>query len=84
MKSLLFFSMEIPKIQFTMPLSYNEYDLATEDLFQMSARSFYVGDGSEKEIWLNFPEQLAVRDILTGQFTFDGLFYSDYPTYDNN
>jgi hypothetical protein len=65
-------------------VTINEYDLTTEDLFQMPARSLYVNDGSENEMWLNFPEQLAVKDSITGQFTFDGLSYSNYPAYESN
>lgn len=65
-------------------ITIDEYDLTTEDFFQMPARSLFVDDGSENEMWLNIPEQLAVRDSVTGQFMFEGLFYSDYPAYEND
>lgn len=66
-----------------MAVTLEEYDLTTGDFFQMPARSLYVDDGGLQARWINIPEQLAFRDSLTGQFMFDGLFYSNAPAYEN-
>ena len=59
--------------------------LTSEDFYNMPARSFCVQIGIfTSPLWLNIPAQLVARDSITEQFTFTGLFYSDYQYYSNN
>lgn len=61
------------------------YSLTSEDFFDMPARSLCVQIGLfGSSLWLNIPAQLVTRDPITEQFTFTGLFYSDYQYYSNN
>lgn len=61
------------------------YSLTSEDFFDMPARSFCVQIGIfTSPLWLNIPAQLVTRDPITEQFTFSGLFYTDYQHYSNN
>lgn len=60
-----------------------EYELTSEDFFLMPDRSLYVGMDGKDEIWLNIPAQLSTRDITSEQFSFYGLFYSNYVVYKN-
>jgi len=61
------------------------YSLTSEDFFNMPARSFCVQIGIfAPSLWLNIPAQLVFRDSITEQFTFTGLFYTDYQYYSNN
>lgn len=66
-------------------VTLNEYDLTTEDFFLMPDRSLLTEllNGGKVEVWLNIPEQLAVRDSVTGMFTFIDLFFTSYPVYKN-
>ncbi|MDL2239139.1 hypothetical protein LJC69_01100 [Bacteroidales bacterium OttesenSCG-928-K22] len=64
-------------------ITMEKYELTSDDLFFMPARSLYVGIDGDKEIWLNVPEQLVTRDQITEQFEFEGLFFTDYPVYEN-
>ncbi len=59
--------------------------LTSEDFFDMPARSFCVQIGIfTSPPWLNIPAQLVTRDPITEQFTFTGLFYTEYQYYSNN
>lgn len=59
--------------------------LTDGDLFLMPDRSLLVTASLfGKSTWLNIPEQLVFRDPNTQQFTFTGLFYTDYQYYNNN
>ena len=61
------------------------YSLTSEDFFNMPARSLCVQIGIfGSSLWLNIPAQLVLRDPLTEQFTFTGLFYTDYQYYNND
>lgn len=63
-----------------------EYDLTTEDFFLMPDRSLFVEliNGGKEEVWMNIPEQLAIRDSVTELFTFYDLFFTSYPVYKND
>lgn len=59
--------------------------LTSEPFFNMPDRSLCVQISFfGPSLWLNIPAQLVFRDPETGQFTFTGLFYSDYQYYSNN
>lgn len=60
-----------------------EYDLTTENFFLMPDRSLFVEMDGKEEVWLNVPEQLAIRDSMTGMFTFNNLFFSNYQVHKN-
>lgn len=66
-------------------VTINEYDLTTEDFFLMPDRSLFVEliNGGKEELWLNIPEQLAIRDSVTGMFIFNNLFFTSYQVYKN-
>ncbi len=62
----------------------DRYELTSEDFFFMPDRSLFVElIGGKEELWLNIPEQVVLLDSITKQFTFTGLFYSNYPAYKN-
>lgn len=59
--------------------------LTNEDFFNMPSRSLFVEyDEKNNEVWLNIPAQLVYRDSSTLQFTFTGLYYSNYQIYEND
>lgn len=60
------------------------WSLTTEDFFNMPSRSLTVLDAPSKdEMYLNIPAQLVIRDTVTRQFTFTGLYFSEGPVYTN-
>ncbi|MDR2010232.1 MAG: hypothetical protein LBQ22_07100 [Bacteroidales bacterium] len=61
-----------------------KYDLTDGDIFYMPDRSFFVQEKESKQLWLNIPEQLSIRDTSTMQFTFDDVFFSTYQVYNND
>lgn len=61
----------------------DEYVLTSEDFFLMPNRSLFVEMDGKVEVWLNIPGQLSIRDTISEQFTFNGLFYSNYAVYKN-
>ena len=59
--------------------------LTSEDFYNMPARSLCVQVGIfTSPLWLNIPAQLVTRDPVTDQFTFTGLFYTEYQYYNND
>ncbi|MDR0969550.1 MAG: hypothetical protein LBM67_03310 [Lentimicrobiaceae bacterium] len=59
-------------------------ELTSEQMFQMPARSLYVGMNGDEEIWLNVPAQAVSRNSgFNEQFQFEGLFFSDTPAFEN-
>lgn len=60
-------------------------ELTGEDFFNMPARSLCVQMTlSGKRTYLNIPAQLIHRDSVSQRFVFTGLFYTDYPYYNND
>ncbi len=62
----------------------DKYGLTGDDVFFMPDRSFLVIDKEDKQLWLNIPQQLAVRDAKTFQFTFYGVYYSNSQVFNND
>ncbi len=60
------------------------FDLTSEDFFMMPNRSLNYTDENNNRMYLNIPEQLMLRDTVTQQFTFTGLFFSNTAAYTNN
>ncbi len=60
------------------------FGLTNLDFFLMPSRSLDYVDENSNHIYLNIPGQLVYRDTATLQFTFTGLFFSNYPEYSNN
>lgn len=61
------------------------WDLTSEDFFLMPDRSLTVLDThTDSTMYLNIPGQFLLRDSVTQQFTFTGLFYSDKAAYSND
>ena len=60
------------------------FDLTSEDFFVMPDRSLNYTDENNNRMYLNIPEQLMLRDTVTQQFTFTGLFFSNTAAYANN
>ena len=59
-------------------------DLTSEDFFLMPNRSLTVLGHDDTTMYLNIHEQFLVRDSVTRQFTFTGLFFSDEAAYIND
>jgi hypothetical protein len=69
--------------------SYNavttdKYGLTEDNVFFMPDRSFLVVNKEDDQLWLNIPQQLAVRDSKTFQFTFYGVYYSNFQVFNND
>lgn len=60
------------------------WEPTTADYYPVPARSLVILDAPEGfPSYLNIPEQTLVRDSVTQQFVFTGLFFSDSMTYCN-
>ena len=61
------------------------WEPTSEDVFEIPARSLVVLEAPEGYAsYLNIPEQTLVRDSVTQQFVFRGLFFSDSVAYSND
>lgn len=70
----------MPNSNFYQAVTTGKGDFTGGDFFLMPDRSLAIeGD----EYFLNIPEQLIFRDSVSGQFTLNDLFYTNYQYFDN-
>ena len=60
------------------------FDLTNQNFFVMPGRSLNYTDENNNRIFLNIPPQTVYRDLVTQQFTFEGLFFSNTAAYSND